>query len=317
MQYAIETFNLRKEYRPLFGRGLTAVDDLCLQVPTGSVFGFLGPNGAGKTTTIQMVLGSVYPTRGRSLIFGSRFSDLRVRRRVGFLPEKFTFHDFLTAEEMLRLHGSLAGMEHKNLQTRIGETLELVGLSDRRRSKIREFSKGMQQRIGLAQAIIHAPDLVVLDEPTSALDPFGRKLVRDVVGYLKDQGRTVFLNSHLLSEVEMSCDRVAIINQGKVIREGSLDSLLSDRSRARIELLSPSEAVMAAIRKVSPDAKAEEAPADAPCTVIAPVEHTVDIPALAEAIVSAGGKLMALQYQKESLEDFFIRTVTDAREGGN
>jgi ABC-2 type transport system ATP-binding protein len=250
--WAIETRNLRKVYRPLFGGNpITAVDNLNLQVPAGTVFGFLGPNGAGKTTTIQILIGNVYPTAGEAFVLGYRAGALAAKRKLGFLPEKFQFHDFLTAEEFLRMHGRLAKMDGATLQRRIDEVLELVGLAERRTSKIREFSKGMQQRIGLAQAILHDPDLVILDEPTSALDPLGRRRVREVVQYLKERGKTVFLNSHLLSEVERSCDQVAIINKGRVVVQGTLDELLVNRSVVRVELRRVEPRVLEAAAKVA------------------------------------------------------------------
>lgn len=322
--FALETFNLRKVFKSPFGKRIIAVEDLSLHVPVGSVFGFLGPNGAGKTTTIQMALGNVYPTRGTASVLGGSIHDLEIRRRIGFLPEKFQFHDFLTAEEFLSLHGSLSRMPVAEKSRRIEEVLDIVGLLDRRKSKIREFSKGMQQRIGLAQAILHNPDLVVLDEPTSALDPLGRRQVREVVQHLKEQNKTVFLNSHLLSEIELTCDSVAIINQGVVVKQGTIDDLLSNKSIVTAEIANLNDSVLEAIRRVSPMAQAQATATDQPGTVtsyprvVATLDSQDAIPLLAEAVVSAGGKLMSLQYQRETLEDFFIRTVAgDTGEANN
>ncbi|MCX7924232.1 MAG: ABC transporter ATP-binding protein [Fimbriimonadales bacterium] len=303
--WAIETRNLRKVFRPLLGgKPIVAVDNLNLHVPPGTVFGFLGPNGAGKTTTIQILIGNVYPTAGEAFVLGHRAGAIAAKRRLGFLPEKFQFHDFLTAEEFLRMHGRLAKMDGATLQKRIDETLELVGLAERRKSKIREFSKGMQQRIGLAQAIIHDPDLVILDEPTSALDPLGRRRVREVVQYLKERGKTVFLNSHLLSEVERSCDEVAIINKGRVIKQGALDELLVNRSVVSIELKRVEPRVLEAIGKVAQKVH----PVDER-RITAEVAHEDDVPELARAIVESGGALMGLQAHRETLEDLFIQAV--------
>lgn len=303
--WAIETRNLRKVFRPLLGgKPLTAVDNLNLQVPAGTVFGFLGPNGAGKTTTIQILIGNVYPTAGEAFVLGYRAGALVAKRKLGFLPEKFQFHDFLTAEEFLRMHGRLAKMDGATLRKRIDEVLELVGLSERRRSKIREFSKGMQQRIGLAQAILHDPDLVILDEPTSALDPLGRRRVREVVQYLKERGKTVFLNSHLLSEVELSCDQVAIINKGRAVKQGVLEDLLVNRSIVSIELQQATPQVLEAMAKVAQRVH----PIDNR-RVTAEVAHEDDVPKLARAIIEAGGALMGLQAHRETLEDLFIQTV--------
>lgn len=303
--WAIETRNLRKVFRSLFGgKPLTAVDNLNLQVPHGTVFGFLGPNGAGKTTTIQILIGNVYPTAGEAFILGRPAGAIAAKRKLGFLPEKFQFHDFLTAEEFLRLHGRLAKMDGATLQKRIDEVLELVGLAERRKSKIREFSKGMQQRIGLAQAIIHDPDLVILDEPTSALDPLGRRRVREVVQYLKERGKTVFLNSHLLSEVERSCDEVAIIHRGRVVKQGVLDDLLVNRSIVSIELKRVEPRILEAMAKVARKVQ----PVDER-RITAEVANEDDIPELVRAIVESGGALLGLQAHRETLEDLFIQTV--------
>jgi ABC-2 type transport system ATP-binding protein len=234
---AIETHGLGKSYRgSLFKRPFTAVEALDLSVPRGQVFGFLGPNGAGKTTTIMMLLGNVRPSRGRGWVLGQPIGNVEARRQLGFLPEKFQFHDFLQADEFLDLHGKLCGMPPKRRRERIGEALELVGLAERRRSRLSQFSKGMQQRIGLAQALLHEPDLVILDEPTSALDPIGRRQVRDIIVHLKARGATVFLNSHLLSEIEMTCDQVAVLNRGRLIRQGTLDELLAPASVVELQV---------------------------------------------------------------------------------
>ncbi len=303
--WAIETRGLRKVFRPLLGgTPIVAVDQLDLQVPIGCVFGFLGPNGAGKTTTIQMLIGNVYPTSGKAWVLGYPAGSIHAKRQIGFLPEKFQFHDFLTAEEFLRLHGRLARMDRATLNRRLDEVLELVGLSERRKSKIREFSKGMQQRIGLAQAILHDPDLVILDEPTSALDPLGRRRVREVIQHLKECGKTVFLNSHLLSEVELSCDYVAILNKGRVVKQGTLEELLVNRSVVSIEVRQVTPAVLEALSQVARKVQ----PVDAR-RIVAEVEQEEQVPELARAVVLAGGQLMSFQAQRESLEDLFIQTI--------
>lgn len=303
--WAIEARGLKKIFRPLLGgTAITAVAGLDLQVPKGCVFGFLGPNGAGKTTTIQILLGNVYPTSGEAYVLGYHAGAIQAKRRLGFLPEKFQFHEFLTAEEFLKMHGRLAKMEGKALAKRIDEALELVGLTERRKSRIREFSKGMQQRIGLAQAILHDPDLVILDEPTSALDPLGRRRVREVVEHLKQQGKTVFLNSHLLSEVERSCDVVAILNRGRVVKQGTLDELLVKKSIVILELRSVSPAVLEALARVATKVQ----PIDAH-RVLAEIGDEQDVPELARAVVYAGGALMGMQAERETLEDLFIQVV--------
>jgi ABC-2 type transport system ATP-binding protein len=307
-QYAIETDHLRKIYRSrLRKQVVVAVDSLDLRVPQGCVFGFLGPNGAGKTTTIMMLLGNVYPTSGSFRIFGSSISNMDVRRRIGFLPEKFQFHELLTAEELLWFHGRLAGMDRHLLARRVPEVLEQVGLSERARSRVREFSKGMQQRLGIAQAILHDPDLIILDEPTSALDPLGRRDVRDLILHLKSQGKTVFLNSHLLSEVEMVCDEVAILRGGKVQRQGDLDMLLQLHPVVDVELRVPSERVMQAVRAMSAVLSQDGT------RFTAEVQSDEDIPALARCIVEAGGDIMRFVPRRESLEDLFVRVVEETK----
>jgi len=307
-QYAIETDHLRKIYRSrLRKQVVVAVDSLDLRVPQGCVFGFLGPNGAGKTTTIMMLLGNVYPTSGSFRIFGSSISNMDVRRRIGFLPEKFQFHELLTAEELLWFHGRLAGMDRHLLARRVPEVLEQVGLSERARSRVREFSKGMQQRLGIAQAILHDPDLIILDEPTSALDPLGRRDVRDLILHLKSQGKTVFLNSHLLSEVEMVCDEVAILRGGKVQRQGDLDMLLQLHPVVDVELRVPSERVMQAVRAISAVLSQDGT------RFTAEVQSDEDIPALARCIVEAGGDIMRFVPRRESLEDLFVRVVEETK----
>ena len=226
---AIETTGLRKAYR-----GKVVLHDLSLTVAPGEVFGFLGPNGAGKTTTVKILLGLVRPTAGAARIFGLPAGDREARRQVGYLPENFRFHDWLTGAGLLDFHGRLAGLSAAERRSRIPEVIARVGLAGRGDERIRTYSKGMTQRIGLAQAIFHGPDLVLLDEPTSALDPVGRREVRDLIRSLRDDGVTVFLNSHLLSEVELVCDRVAIVDRGRVVRSGRLTELLGGASVIRV-----------------------------------------------------------------------------------
>ena len=194
-----------------------AVRNLSLNVRRGEIFGFLGPNGAGKSTSIKMLLGLVKPTDGQALVLGAPSGSVDIRRKIGFLPEDFRFYTWLTAGELLKLHGRLCGLSASRLAERVPILLELVGLAPHRAKRLREFSKGMLQRIGLAQALIHEPELIFLDEPTSGLDPMGRRLVRDVIRAQRQRGATVFLNSHLLSEVEVTCDRVAFIKQGEIV----------------------------------------------------------------------------------------------------
>ena len=301
---AIETSHLRKDYGGTLGRGaFTAVQDLSFTVPRGQVFGFLGPNGAGKTTTINMLLGNIAPTSGTATLLGQPLGDLEARRRLGFLPEKFQFHDFLTAEEFLDLHGRLYGMSKSARRKRIPEVLEQVGLADRRKSKLSEFSKGMQQRAGLAQAILNDPELVILDEPTSALDPLGRREVREIVAGLKARGKTVLLNSHLLSEIEMTCDQVAILKHGEVVRLGKIDDLLAAPSTVEMRVKEISPGLIRALESL---ARTVSVSGD---EITATITDEEAVPDLAAAVVGHGGRLLSLIPRRESLEDLFIRVV--------
>jgi ABC-2 type transport system ATP-binding protein len=232
MHHAIETFELRKVYN----RDNVAVEGLTLQVQRGEVFGFLGPNGAGKTTSIKMLLGLVRPTAGSGFLLGQPINNPRARREVGFLPEHFRFHEWLRGREFLELHGQLYGMSKTDRAARIAHLLALVGLEDDARKRLSAYSKGMLQRIGLAMALLPRPALVFLDEPTSGLDPLGRLLVRDVIRATRQEGTTIFLNSHLLSEVEVTCSRVAFIRHGRVVRAGSIDELSMGLVRVRVRL---------------------------------------------------------------------------------
>lgn len=204
-----------------------AVRDLSLTVAAGEVYGLLGPNGSGKSTTLKVVLGLVTPTRGKAEIFGRDSREFQSRAEVGFLPENPYFYKFLTAEETIRFYGKICGMSGRPLQSRIDELLALVGLEDARHRRVGGFSKGMLQRIGLAQALVQDPKLVVLDEPTAGVDPEGSRRIRDLILDLKKRGKTVLLTSHLLGQVQEVCDRVGIMARGEMVREGSLDSLLS------------------------------------------------------------------------------------------
>lgn len=217
MTDAVETQSLRKEYGSKI-----AVEDLTLTVRRGEVFGFLGPNGAGKTTSVKILLGLVARTAGDARVLDAPLGNVAIRAQLGFLPEHFRFQDWLSGSEFLDLHGQLCGMSASRRKTRVTELLERVDLLDARARKLREYSKGMLQRVGLAAALLNSPALVFLDEPTSGLDPLGRLLVRDVINELRANGTSVFLNSHLLSEVEVTCDRVAFVKAGRVVREMAL-----------------------------------------------------------------------------------------------
>ena len=228
MKAILEIKDLRVEYRGRgFGRGVkTAVNGLNLSVNTGEVFGFLGPNGAGKTTTMNVLLGFVNPTAGSASLFGVDVRKPIARQRIGYLPELTYYYKFLTAEELLRFYAKIFEIPRSETEKRIDELLKLVELEPARKRPIKSYSKGMQQRVGLAQALINDPDLLILDEPTSGLDPIGRMKVREIIQHLKEQGKTVFFSSHELGEVETVCDRVAILHQGRLKAEGRVNDLL-------------------------------------------------------------------------------------------
>jgi len=295
---AIETHHLSKS----FGDKI-AVRDLSLSVERGEVFGFLGPNGAGKTTSVKMLLDLVRLSSGSGTLLGKPLGDPETRARIGFLPEHFRFHDWLTAVEFLHLHADLYRMsaEQKNLRT--GELLELVGLLPHSQKKLREFSKGMLQRIGLAQALLNQPELVILDEPTSGLDPVGRRLVRDIIRDLRQQGTTVFLNSHLLSEVEITCDRVAFIKQGEVIRTSSLQGLLEGEVSVDVRVRNLTDNAFEGLKQWSVSQRRDGE------HLSLTLSGEADLPAINRYLVQQGAEVYALRPQHVSLEELFIEIV--------
>ena len=234
---AVETRGLTKRYPLAWKRKiLLALDHLDLKIQPGEVFGLLGPNGSGKSTTLKLLLGLVYPSEGEAQVFGEPCESLEARRRVGFLPENPYFYGFLTGDETLRFYGKLAGVTGAVLNRKIDELIELVGLQNGRERPLRSYSKGMLQRIGLAQALIHDPDLLFLDEPTAGVDPLGSAQIRDLILRLKKMGKTVVFSSHLLEQVQEVADRVAIFSLGKKILEGSLEALLGQGHGTQINL---------------------------------------------------------------------------------
>lgn len=297
--FAIEARGLRKEYGPK-----VAVESLDLAIEPGEVFGFLGPNGAGKSTAIKMLLGLARPTAGEAALFGIPIQDTRSRARVGFLPEHFRFHEWLRADEFLDLHGRLHHLPKAVRRRRIGELLERVGLTEAAHRPLSTFSKGMLQRIGLAQALIHNPDLVFLDEPTSGLDPLGRRMVRDLVRELAQKGATVFINSHLLSEVEITCTRVAFITRGRVRHVANLKGDMS-LTVVTLEVGRVDEGLVAGLAQW---AGRVEVNGEARTLTL----HQVDLAALPEIarwVVKRGTDLYALTPRTLALEDLFLRVV--------
>jgi ABC-2 type transport system ATP-binding protein len=247
----IETRNLTKVYRDFWGiQKVLAVNALDLEVRQGEVFGLLGPNGSGKTTTIKLLLGLLFPTSGEAIVFGYDASDVRKNDRIGFLPEESYLYRFLNAEETLDFYARLFNMPSSVRKQRIDELITLVGLDWARRRQLKEYSKGMARRIGLAQALINDPDLVILDEPTTGLDPIGTREMKDLILRLKEEGKTVLMCSHLLADVQDVCDRIAILYQGELKELGRVDSLLQVREVTQIRATGLSTQGQAEVRRV-------------------------------------------------------------------
>jgi len=299
------TAGLQKRFGPTL-----AVADLSLSVRAGEAFGFLGPNGAGKTTSIKMLLALVEPSGGTGTVLGAPLGDRAVRARIGFLPEHFRFHEYLTARELLRFHGRLYGLRGLPLDARIEDLLVRVDMLDAADRPLRGYSKGMLQRTGLAQALINDPALVFLDEPTSGLDPLGRLLVRDIVSELRARGTTVFVNSHLLGEVEATCDRVAFVKQGRVIHELALAG-----APAGLELEMRVRPVdVEVVEGLGRFGTSVTVVGDNCVRMRVSGEHV--IPDIARWLVERGVSVFALQGRRKSLEEWFVEVMgTDQRPG--
>jgi len=296
---AIATQDLRKRY----GKKV-AVAGLSLNVERGEVFGFLGPNGAGKTTAVKMMLGLARPTAGEARLLDAPPGDWRVRRKVGFLPEHFRFHEWLRADEFLDVHGQFFGMPKAERRQRVPELIELVGLGDDAQRKLGQFSKGMLQRVGLAQALLNRPELIFLDEPTSGLDPLGRRLVRDIIRQQREQGVTIFLNSHLLSEVEVTCDRVAFIKGGQVVQVADLHTMVEGDTQVELRLGQVKPGLLQGLEQFGHGVRADGE------QVTLFVQGEEQLPAIAAWVVEQGVGLYALTPRKLSLEEMFVRIVS-------
>jgi ABC-2 type transport system ATP-binding protein len=306
----VQTEQLSKVFRVGFwGKRVTAVEGLNLEVRSGEVFGFLGPNGAGKTTTLKMLMGLIYPTSGRARLFGQDLGDPKTKARLGFLPESPYFYDYLTSREFLGFYGHLFGLWGAVLDKRIDELLELVGMTHAKDLQLRKFSKGMLQRVGVAQALINDPELVVLDEPMSGLDPIGRKEVRDLILRLKESGKTVLFSSHILHDAEVLCDRVAMILKGRLVACGRVTDLLDQGANHQVELivdcLTPE-----GLDHLRPLADKVVMQGDRMLVVL---KSQQQVGGALEIIRAAKARLVSLNPQKGSLEDLFIREVEGQR----
>jgi ABC-2 type transport system ATP-binding protein len=302
---AIELSGLTKVFPGHLSIGsTTAVSDLDLEVTRGESFGLLGPNGAGKTTTLKMMLGLLRPDRGTIRLLGLEPRDPAARCRIGFLPENPYFYDYLTAEEFLDFYGRLQGIPSAQRRDRVRETLRRVGLEGRGGTPLRKFSKGMIQRLGLAQAIQHEPDLLILDEPMSGLDPIGRREVRDLILSLRDEGKTIFFSSHILQDAEMICDRVAILKQGRLRSVGTLRELIGEKVRwfevgIRGQLPEPCEAEV-----VSADGEGH----------LLRVPDVEALMRLLAEIQNGRARVVSIWPRRETLEDLFLREVQSGKE---
>jgi ABC-2 type transport system ATP-binding protein len=294
---AIHTQELGKRYK-----NIVALAGLTMTVPRGEIFGFLGPNGAGKTTSVKLLVGLVYPTSGEAWVLGAPLGDRETRRRIGYLPELFRYQDWLSAREVLQLHCELAGVPKSQRQGEIDDALEIVGLAGRAGDRVGTYSKGMQQRLGLGVALLGQPELVLLDEPTSALDPVGRHDVREIIRDLKRRGTTVFLNSHLLSEVEQVCDRVAVIDKGRVIAIGTMDELRGAVNVVRLRVAGLDGTGLDRLRHYG------EVSTEDDWYVIRGIGRD-GVPPLVNELVQLGARVYAVEPSQQTLEDRFLQLL--------
>jgi ABC-2 type transport system ATP-binding protein len=304
---AIETTGLTKVYSSSFSkRKVEALSGLNLSIPEGSIFGFLGPNGAGKTTLVKLLLGIIFPTSGSARILGGEINDYKVKSKIGYLPENHKYPAYLTGGEVLQFFGKLSGLDGLDLDKKIDEKLELVQMTKWKKTKVKNYSKGMMQRLGLAQAMLNDPELIYLDEPTDGVDPIGRKEIRDILIELKNNHKTIFLNSHLLSEVEMITDRVGILNKGKLLREGTVKELTENKDEYKIS-------IEGSIESLPDDVKR-----DANFTNIGggyysfKVADTQDLNRILDLLRNNGVIIKEMVQQKNSLEEMFISLIKEA-----
>jgi ABC-2 type transport system ATP-binding protein len=306
---AIETVELTKDYAVGFWRKRPrrVLDRLSLQVEAGEVFGFLGPNGAGKTTTLKLLLQLVYPTSGEARILGRPAGDLDAKRRFGYLPEQPYFYDHLTAEELLDYYGGLFSIHAADRRRRVNVLLDEVGIGKERREPLRKFSKGMLQRVGIAQALINEPDLVILDEPMSGLDPLGRRDVRALILRLRDRGCTVFFSSHVLSDAEALCRRVAILAQGRLVASGLLREMLAFNVHGwELVVADLNDEALAALRtRVRSAVPIGGGRFQLELPLETPPEQ------LLNDVVACGGRLVSLNPLRDTLEELFVERVRD------
>lgn len=301
--YVIETWDLTKQYD-----GKAGCKNITLQVPRGSVFGFLGQNGAGKSTFVRTMLGLLHPTNGKALMLGSPIGSVESRKKVGYLPELFRYPDWLTGQQLLEHHAELCGLTHRESKEVIKNVVEQVGMTGRERDRIRGFSKGMQQRIGIACALLSNPDLIFLDEPTSALDPIGRKEVRELIARLRDQGKTIFLNSHLLSEMESVCNYVGIIHRSELVVQGDWRKLSNVKPQVELTVGKDSAGLNNHLPSFVTESRLVRQEEDRD-TWLMTLDQDNLVPSLLQQLIASGASVHEVVRKQQSLEDVFLYWV--------
>jgi ABC-2 type transport system ATP-binding protein len=300
----IETINLQKTYNEV-----RALKGVSLKVEKGQIYGLLGQNGAGKSTLVKILLGIVRKTGGDAMLFEQAAGTVKVRERVGYLPEDHRFPEYHTGYSLLDFYGGLYGLSRADRRAKIPAMLELVGIKGRMKSKIRTYSKGMKQRLGIAQALFHEPELIILDEPTDGVDPIGRKEIRTLMQRLKERGVTIFLNSHLLGEVELICDRVAILQRGELVREGDIAALTKTKGRYIIGLVRGDEMPKTELEQKGYSLRADGDAWEVGLTDGQTIDPVVDL------LRAKGSRIRHLVEKRVSLEDIFMQTVESAEPG--
>ena len=305
MENIVEITNLTKDYSTGFlkNKNVRALDDLTLSVSGGQIFGFLGGNGAGKTTTIKILMGLLFPTGGNASILGKPIGDVSMHRKIGYCPENPYFYDYLSARELMNYFGELFGYAKADRKKRTDDLLDLVGLEEKARDRqLRKFSKGMLQRVGLAQALINDPEIVFLDEPMSGLDPMGRREIRELIAGLRVQGKTVFMSTHILSDIEALCDEVAILRHGKLAAKGNLQELLTNENERQGFEVTIANIDVSKLRSAVPSSI--DMTDHASGSIVTCSDET-EVESVISAARSAGGKLVSVQQIRQSLEDLF------------
>ena len=307
--FALETFALQKSYRTGFWRKREkcALRPLTLAVEEGEIFGYLGPNGAGKSTTLKLLMGLVFPTGGWAKILGQEIHAPQVKAQIGFLPEQPYFYDYLTAFELVNYYARLSAFPARQQRRRVEAVLARVGLADTAGVQLRKFSKGMLQRVGIAQAIVHEPKVVFLDEPMSGLDPVGRREVRDLIQELKDEGKTVFFSTHILSDAEALCDRVAVLNQGELRGIGVVAELVA-RMSGKVELLWQGSAATASMRALGAEIHATG-------ETLRAILAESQLDAAIDVLRRSGARLVSVTPVRMTLEDYFVERLADDSAG--